>query len=257
VLSVLLLDFFFVPPYLSFSVADFQHVVMFGVMFVVAGVISGLTRRIRLQADAARYRERRTAMLYSMSRELSGTRATRDLASVAVQHVREVFEAKVALLLAANEGRLKNVASGDGAFLPEEKERDVVDWVLSHGKPAGLSTETLPFARALYAPLHGGQGPLGVLGVLPNDARRFSDPEQRALLDVFANQIASALERAHWVEQVHPVHGPGETDGARNSPSGSDGRDLRAALSPLNRAAAGVNHHHGVAIQQARDEEEQ
>ncbi len=31
------------------------------VMFVVAVVISNLTRRVRLQADEARYRERRTA----------------------------------------------------------------------------------------------------------------------------------------------------------------------------------------------------
>jgi two-component system, OmpR family, sensor histidine kinase KdpD len=53
VLSVLLLDFFFVPPYLSFAVSDFQHVVMFAVMFVVAVVISHLTRRVRLQADEA------------------------------------------------------------------------------------------------------------------------------------------------------------------------------------------------------------
>jgi two-component system sensor histidine kinase KdpD len=77
VLSVLLLDFFFVPPYLSFAVSDFQHVVMFGVMFVVAVVISHLTRRVRLQDEQAHRAssqmeaERlRNALLSSVSHDL-------------------------------------------------------------------------------------------------------------------------------------------------------------------------------------------
>jgi two-component system sensor histidine kinase KdpD len=77
VLSVLLLDFFFVPPYLSFAVTDFQHVVMFAVMFIVAVVISHLTRRVRLQADQAHRsslqmeaERQRNALLSSVSHDL-------------------------------------------------------------------------------------------------------------------------------------------------------------------------------------------
>jgi two-component system sensor histidine kinase KdpD len=202
VLSVLLLDFFFVSPHLSFSVSDFQHVVTFGVMFVVAVVISNLTRRVRLQADAARFRERRTASLYNMSRELAATRTTRNLAEVAARHVHEVFDAQVAVLVEASEGRLDNLAAGDGAFIPDENEKSVAEWVWSHDKPAGLTTDTLPSARALYTPLRGAQRGVGVLGVMPTDPRRFVDAEQRALLDVFANQVASALERAQLAEHA-------------------------------------------------------
>ena len=74
VLSVATFDFFFVPPFFSFAVSDTQYLVTFAVMLVVALVISGLTVRIRAQADAARDRERRTAALYAMSRELANTR---------------------------------------------------------------------------------------------------------------------------------------------------------------------------------------
>jgi two-component system sensor histidine kinase KdpD len=201
VLSVLLLNFFFVSRHLSFSVADFQHVVTFAVMFVVAIVISGLTRRVRLQADAARHRERRTALLYSMSRELAATRDSSDLARVAAQHVHDVFEAKVALMLVGADGLLENVISGDVTFVPEQKDQDVAEWVRSHGKAAGLGTDTLPAARALYLPFHGAQGAFGVLGVLPSDPQRFGEVEQHTLLDVFANQIASALARTQSAEQ--------------------------------------------------------
>ena len=61
VASVLAFDFFFVPPTFTPSVVDLRHIVTFTVMFVVAVVISNLTKRIRDQADSARQGERRTA----------------------------------------------------------------------------------------------------------------------------------------------------------------------------------------------------
>ncbi|MEO7095202.1 MAG: DUF4118 domain-containing protein, partial [Polyangiales bacterium] len=50
--SVLAVDVIFIPPYFSLAVSDFRHVVMFGVMFVVAVVISRLTQNARDQAEA-------------------------------------------------------------------------------------------------------------------------------------------------------------------------------------------------------------
>ncbi len=74
ILSVLSYDFFFIPPYYTLAVDNGRHVVTFVVMFVVAVVISSLTRRIREQADAARAREERTLHLYEMTRELYSER---------------------------------------------------------------------------------------------------------------------------------------------------------------------------------------
>src|SRR4030043_259183 len=69
-LSVASFDFFFIPPYYTFSVSDVKYLVTFVVMFIVAFVIGKLTLRIREQANAARLRERRTAALYNLSKEL-------------------------------------------------------------------------------------------------------------------------------------------------------------------------------------------
>ena len=52
-LSVALFDFFFVPPHLTFAVADTQYVVTFVVMLVVGLLISTLAIRARDQAEAA------------------------------------------------------------------------------------------------------------------------------------------------------------------------------------------------------------
>jgi two-component system sensor histidine kinase KdpD len=214
--------------------------VMFAVMFVVAVVISNLTQRVRLQADAARYRERRTATLYSMSRELAATPATRNVASVAIAHVREVFEARVALLVEGIDGRLENIASGDAAFIPDDKEQDLIEWVWSHDKAAGLSTDTLPSAAALYSLLHGAKGRVGILGVMPSDPHRFNNSEQRALLDVFANQIGSALERTRIAEQAQQAQVQVEAERLRSSLLSSVSHDLRTPLSVITGAASAL-----------------
>ena len=104
VMSVAAFDFFFVPPYLTFAVADTQYLLTFAVMLVVGLVISGLTVRIRLQAEVARQREERTAALYAMSRELAEAGAVDDLVATAARHITEVFGAEVAVLLPDAEG---------------------------------------------------------------------------------------------------------------------------------------------------------
>jgi two-component system sensor histidine kinase KdpD len=138
------------------------------------------------------------------------------------------------------DGRVENVASGDHSFAQDEKERGVVEWVRSHQKPAGLETDTLPFATALYIPLVGAQGEVGVLGVQPNDPRRFHDVEQRTLLDVFAGQLGSALERARLAEQAQQAQLQVEAERLHNSLLSSVSHDLRTPLSVITGAASAL-----------------
>jgi len=240
VTSVLLLDYFFVPPYASFAVSDFQHIVTFAVMLVVALVISRLTQRIRDQANSARSREQRTASLYGMTRELAGTPATENLSAVAVKHLHEIFDASISVLLVGADGALANVAVGDFTFTPDEKEGGVVDWVWGHDKSAGLSTDTLPSASALYVPLREARGKVGVLGVRPLDRRRFVDPEQRALLDLFASQVASALERARLAEESQQVQLQMHAEKLRSALLSSVSHDLRTPLAVITGAASSL-----------------
>ena len=84
VANILAFDFFFVPPRFSFAVSDFEYAVTFGVMLAVALIIATLVASVRAQTSVAGARERRTALLYAMSRELAATRSLEDLARVAV-----------------------------------------------------------------------------------------------------------------------------------------------------------------------------
>jgi two-component system sensor histidine kinase KdpD len=88
--------------------------------------------------------------------------------------------------------------------------------------------------------LLGAQGRIGVLGVRPDDPRRFHDAEQRALLDVFAGQIASALERSRLAEQAQRANLEMEAERLRSSLLSSVSHDLRTPLSVITGAASAL-----------------
>ncbi|MBI3467204.1 MAG: sensor histidine kinase KdpD [Planctomycetes bacterium] len=99
VLSVAAFDFFFVPPYLTFRVADTQYLFMFAVMLVTGLVISTLTARVQFQAESARRREQRTATLYAMARDLVHAASLPALGEVVGKHLRGWQDCDVFLLL--------------------------------------------------------------------------------------------------------------------------------------------------------------
>jgi two-component system sensor histidine kinase KdpD len=240
VLSVLAFDFIFVPPYLSFSVTDLSHIVTFGVMFLVSVVISGLTNRIRDQADAARGRERRTASLYAVSRELGTATARPALLQAAAQHVNEVFDVKVAMLLPARGDELEIVHADEGTLAPGDKDLGVAEWVWNHQRDAGAGTDTLPLARALFVPLMGSRGRVGVMALFPSPESRLDDPDERQLLHTIAGLIGSALERTQLADEARRASLRIETEQLRNALLSSVSHDLRTPLGVVTGATSAL-----------------
>ena len=99
VLNVVAFDLFFVPPRFTLAVSDVQYVLTFAVMLIVALVIATLMANVRQQTRVAGARERRTALLYAMSRELAAARGMSSMARIAIKHVAEVFECQAVVLL--------------------------------------------------------------------------------------------------------------------------------------------------------------
>ncbi|HEY7529545.1 MAG TPA: sensor histidine kinase KdpD [Gemmatimonadota bacterium] len=208
ILSVAAFDFFFVPPFLTFAVADTEYVVTFAVMLFVALVISTLTSRLGHQVEAAQRRERRTAALYEIGRDLVRARDAAEALSTALRHARRTFETEVIALVPDGVGDLQAWSpDGSARSALEPQEDAVARWVFDHGRSAGAGTDTLAGARRLYVPLTGSGRTVGVLGVHPDPVGRFADPEQMHLLETVANQVAITLERAQLAEAARRREG--------------------------------------------------
>jgi two-component system sensor histidine kinase KdpD len=241
--SVAAFDFCFVAPRFTFQVGDAQYLITFVVMLAVTLTIGNLMASVRQQNRVAGARERRTALLYGMSRELAGTRGIDDMARAAVTHVAEVFDSEAVVLTPDATGRLKYPAGRPLERSFRGSDLSVAQWVVDHGERAGLGTDTLPAAPAIYLPLRGTQRTLGVLGVLPTNRRRILLPEQRRLLETFAGQIALAWERAALGEEAATARIAAETESLRNTLLASISHDLRTPLAVIAGAASTLTRH--------------
>lgn len=240
VLSVAAFDFFFVPPYYTFAVAEAQDLLTFGAMFIVALVISGLTVRIRWLADSARQREVRTAALYAMSRDLARSREVAAILDAAARHIGEVFRGRVAVLIPDASGSLRPEAVGDNGFAPDSDEMALCRWVYLHRQEAGLGTGTSPEARTRYFPLTASRGTLGVLGFRPDAPETMGVPEQVRQLETFGSQIALALERAKLAAEAQQAQVRVETESMRSSLLSSVSHDLRTPLASITGTASSL-----------------
>jgi two-component system sensor histidine kinase KdpD len=237
IVSVAAFDYFFVPPRYTFAVTDTRYFITFGVMLAVALLISSLTTQIKAQVIATLTRERRTANLYSMSRELAVARGTEKLIEIVVRHVADVFRSNAIGLLPDSDGRLVIKAGNESAFPFTARERGVAQWVFDLGRPAGLGTDTLPGAEAIYVPLSSARGPVGVLGLHPMHAGRPLTPEQLLLLEAFASQAGLAIEGDRLSNEARDAQIRVESEKSRSALLSSVSHDLRTPLASICGAA--------------------
>jgi len=240
VIAIMGFDYFFVPPYHTFAITDFRHVGTFGIMLLVAVVISGLTRRVREQADAARRRELRTASLYALSRALSSAKSTGEVAAAATKSTAEVFGVEATLSIPVAGDALAQSTVDAWGFALDEKDARAAEWAYRHGGVAGKGTATLPDVAAMHVALVGTTARVGVLSIRPRAAAIALDHDTKNHLDAFASQIAAAVERARLAELAQRAELRAQTEQVKSSLLSSVSHDLRTPLAVITGTASAL-----------------
>jgi two-component system sensor histidine kinase KdpD len=237
VVSVAAFDFFCVPPYLTFIVSDYEYLVTFTGMLVVALVISTLTARIRANVSEAMDREARTQALYRLSRTLSGQTRVFETARAAADLAADIFQSRFVIFL-PDEGKV-SFRKRTSEYLPVPMaEESIAQWVFDHRLKAGFRMEHHPEGRAFYLPLRGSREICGVMCVLPSLSENIFSPEQQNLLELFADQTALALERTLTQKVAEDTRLRMETEQMRSSLLSAISHDLRTPLASITGAAS-------------------
>ncbi|MBO9355462.1 DUF4118 domain-containing protein [Bordetella petrii] len=226
-LSVGLLNFFFVEPRLSFSVSDTQYLFTFALMLAVALIISQLAARLRLEARVATEGERRAAAVARVARDLSAAIKTEQIVSICTDTIAPLLSVRVALILPDLSDKLIPVQQAGFVDL------SVAQWTYDHMQPAGLNTQSLSGAKAHYIPLKAPMRVRGVLALCPADSALPADPDDRRLLDAFCSSIAMALERIHFVEIAQDTLVKMEGERLRNALLAAVSHDLKTPLTAI------------------------
>ena len=238
-LSVAAYDVFFIPPLFRLTVADIRHVLTFAMMFVVGLAISSLTGRLRRQGSEARLRERRTADLYALVRELAGATEAEPAAGIAARHTATAFGGDAVVLLRDPAMELRVAGASNPAVRLDAEETATARWVGEHGRPAGRGTETYADAPVVCVPIATGESVLGVLALRSAD-RVPSDAEQRGFLEAFVRQIALTMERVRLGGEARAAALRARTEEIRTSLLSAVSHDLRTPLAAITGAGSAL-----------------
>lgn len=215
ILSVITINFLFITPLFSLNIQDPKDLIALLGMLLVSLLVAHFTVLTKLQADSMRIREKRIAAIDLLNKQLARTRGLEQLLKISVKHLSEVFNCNVLVLMPDKD--LNLIPTGrHGDKQLDQKEQSVAQWVYELGQIAGYGTETLPDNKAIYIPLIGTKGPIGVLQVLPKEQSQQLLPEQLHFLEWFSNQIAMALEVDRLQEDAKKAELQKVTDQVRN-----------------------------------------
>ena len=237
VLGTLLYNFLLETPRFQQAMAHWPNLLFFLLMLLAAQLVIGLIHRMRYQAKEVHRRELHTVSLYLLGRDLARSRTPAEVAGIATEHIRRVFKAKAWLLFPNLEGWriLPEPVSAPSILPPPAELLPRLTMVERLGDPL----EPLPVGEATCLSLTGTDRSEGVLLVLP-EATEGLPPRTWELLQVFAVQIALALERLRWLEEARRVQVENETERLRSTLLGAIGHDLRTPLAAIHGAASSL-----------------
>jgi two-component system sensor histidine kinase KdpD len=226
VLSVMVFNFFFVPPQLTFHVKDAQYLLTFLGLLAAGVVIANLTAHARRQTEAAERRENETAQLYSLSREFSATINPEVIVKAVVDHAREIFQCEAGIFLPDDKGQISPKLLTPNFHLSGE-ENAAVEWAFKHGHVTGFNATAIPNAQGRYIPLKSAQNIIGVLGLCMGETVTIG---QQHLMAAFAAQSALAIEAAQLGQEAQQAQLLREKEKFQTAILNSVSHDLRTPL---------------------------
>jgi two-component system, OmpR family, sensor histidine kinase KdpD len=231
VLGVLAFDFFHIPPYLNFRVADTQYIFTFLALVLVGVIISYLATRVRQQTESARRREHQTAALYSLGRDLAVSNDLDSYINAITKRAKETFGHDTVIYLPDRENtNILKPYSGNLKTPTDENELAAAIWSFQHQKIVGHGTDTLPNAKDRYLPLVTARGMVGVIAISALDTAGEMTVEQERLLEAYADLAAVAIESMLLAGEVQKTQVLRNTEKLQTALINAVSHDLRTPL---------------------------
>jgi len=231
IFSVALFDFFFVPPHLSFAVADAQYLVTFAVMLAVGLITSHLAARLAERTEEAQARERDTRVLYELARDLGGAMTFAQVTDI-TRHFLGSLDLDATLLVAES--------AAAGSSFQQYGNRHLSDMEQSFARSAFerrsiIETDSLAGMglAIVFLPLNAPMQVRGVLAIAPQSADVDSVRALRPLLEAVASLIAINFDRLHYADAARKNELLVTAERLRTTILSSLSHDLRTPLTSL------------------------
>lgn len=169
IVSVLVFNFFFTIPRLTFHFNDPDYLVTFTIMFMVAFLTGSLATKLKENARQSAQAAFRTKILLETNQLLQKEADEHAILRVTAGQLTKLLKRDI-VIYPSDGGKLGNpgvyqAADGGNSDLATKNERTVAQWVFKNNKHAGATTDTLANAKCLYLAIRSGSRVYGVVGI--------------------------------------------------------------------------------------------
>lgn len=235
IISGLCYNFFLIPPFYTFTIAEPSNVYAFIFFLAVGLVVSGVAARARAQTLIARRQAREASDLQAFARDLVAADSRSEIGRIVAETAAKLLYARVVLLVPRGSD-LEQIGEAPGPEMLGLDDEAAARWAFDRNRAAGRGSDTLTGARWLFTPVPGERGPAGVLGVRLHDEASRLDPAQRRIVDVIAAQAGVALDRARLGAEAADARVEAEGERLKGALLDSVAHDLRTPLSTVKSA---------------------
>ncbi|MGH7679380.1 MAG: DUF4118 domain-containing protein [Gemmatimonadaceae bacterium] len=254
--AFLCFNFFFLPPYYTFTIADPINWAVLAAFLVTSIVAAQLLSRARNEAEAARLRAGEMARLAALGAETLNAARAEDALRAIAEVIRGSVEATACEVHVREPERAPVVVRAGPALRPQRPRAlgqpstdEIVDWVAANGRAAIeridgsmriADTDAMPdvsladasSVAMLLLPLRARERTVGVLTVTPDRALRL-DASQRRFLEAISYYAALAVERVKLTREADRADALQKADEMKNAVLASVSHDLRTPLTTI------------------------
>ncbi len=223
VAAVLCFNFFFLPPLLTFTVADPRNWAALFAFLATSILASQLGARAKQRTREALERQQDMERLYALSRSLLLTNTEEGVAHAIARQVAQVFNLSAAAFLERSTGTIYHTGPEDVPEIDEQLREAALKGTLFHDAATGTVVTSI---RLGGEPI----GALAVRGQLPSDT----------VLQALANLAAIGLEKARAQEAANRAEAARESQDLKSTLLDALAHEFKTPLTSMKAATTAL-----------------
>jgi two-component system sensor histidine kinase KdpD len=240
--AMLCINFFFLPPVGTFTIADPQNWVALFAFLAVSLVASNLSAVARARTDEAVGRRDELARLFDLSRDVLLMTDSRQALAVLARTVARRFDLEFVAIAVPRAGDWEVFEAGSRAVALDRRDLSTAFAMAqttlefdAHARTyAGHRTVTVEERVVRLVPLRVGTKAIGLLAASGR-------PVEAGTLDTLAGVVAIAIERAQFLEERKLGELTRQSEQLKTTLLASLSHDLRTPLTAIRIAASNLN----------------
>ena len=241
IVAMLCLNYFFLPPVGTFTIADPHNWILLVSFLIVSLVASNLSDVARARTDEAVSRRDELARLFDLSRDIMMMTDSAEALAVLARSIARRFDLEfVAVALPRGEAWEVHASGVDPVQLDRHQLASAfaapqasLEFDAYSRRYTGHSTMTVDGRVVRLVPLRVGTRPIGVLAASGR-------PVEAGTLDTLAGVVAIAIERAHFLGERKAAELTKQSEQLKTTLLASLGHDLRTPLTAIRVATANI-----------------